>query len=237
MKVLITNIWLVDRGGTEVYTRDLAIALYKRGVRVEVYSPELGAVAEEIRQAGIHITDSISALRNSPDIIHAHHTKPTLEVLRAFPDTPAVYLIHDRVYPGDSPPHHRQIIKYMASDYNTLERLLEEGIPEQHTGVMLNWVDTKKFALRKHWSEKPRKALVFSNYATRDNHLGIIQQACDLAGLELDCIGRGVGNAVDKPENFLGSYDIVFAKAKAAIEALATGAMVIPCDFRGLGET
>ena len=237
MKVLITNIWLVDWGGTEVYVRDLAIALHRRGVQVEVYSPELGTVAEEITVAGIHVTNSIAGLQNVPDIIHAHHTRPALEVLSAFPGTPAIYMIHARNSPEDRPPKHNQVIRYLASDYNTLDQLLkEEGIPEDQTEVFLNWVDTERFSLRKHWSEKPLKALVFSNYATRDNHLKFIREACDSVGLELDCRGRGIGNPVGNPETILEEYDIVFAKAKAAIEAMATGAMVIPCDFRGLGE-
>jgi hypothetical protein len=52
MNILITNIWLSNHGGTEVGVRDLAIAFHKRGLHVEVYSPELGEVADEIRDAG-----------------------------------------------------------------------------------------------------------------------------------------------------------------------------------------
>jgi hypothetical protein len=237
MRVLITNIWLVDWGGTEVYVRDLALALQRRGVQVEVYSPELGLVAEEIRLAGIPVSDSIAGLQQAPDIIHAHHTQPALDVLAAFPDVPAIYVLHARNYPEDTPPKHSRILRYLAVDHNTLEQLLtEEKIPERYTEVYLNWVDTERFTLRESWPEKPAKALVFSNYATKDNHFRVIQEACEMAGLELDCRGRGVGDAIGNPENILGNYDIVFAKAKAAIEALATGAMVIPCDFRGLGE-
>ena len=237
MKVLITNIWLVDWGGTEVYVRDLAVALHLQGIQVEVYSPELGTVSKEIAVAGINVTDSIESLKNVPDIIHAHHTKPALEVLSAFPGVPAIYMIHARNYPEDTPPKHNQIIRYLASDYNTLDQLLtEEGIPYDHAEVFLNWVDTDRFSLKEQWLEKPLKALVFSNYATMDNHLRFIQEACELTGLELDSVGRGVRNSMGNPESILRNYDIVFAKAKAAIEAMATGAMVIPCDFRGLGE-
>lgn len=41
---------------------------------------------------------------------------------------------------------------------------------------------------------------------------------------------------VDDPGSILCHYDIVFAKAKAALEALASGAIVIPCDKFGMGE-
>lgn len=238
MRVLITNIRLTFWGGTEVYVRDLAIALQGRGVQVEVYSPLLGDVAEEIRRSGIHVSDSIDGLQQTPDIIHGHHTRETLDVLSAFPEVPAIYVLHARDCPEDTPPKHSRIVRYLAVDHNTLEQLLTvEKIPERDTEVFLNWVDTKRFILRKSWSAKPAKALVFSNYADKGNHFRVIQEACEVAGLELDCRGGGIGNPVGDPENILGGYDIVFAKAKAAIEALATGAMLIPCDFRGLGET
>ena len=38
-----------------------------------------------------------------------------------------------------------------------------------------------------------------------------------------------------QPERVLGRYDIVFAKAKAAMEAMAVGAAVVLCDFGGVG--
>ena len=47
MNILLTNIWLDKYAGTEVGIRDLAIAFHKRGINVEVYSPNLGVVADE----------------------------------------------------------------------------------------------------------------------------------------------------------------------------------------------
>ena len=38
-----------------------------------------------------------------------------------------------------------------------------------------------------------------------------------------------------RPEEALGSYDIVFAKARAAAEAVATGTAVVLCDVAGAG--
>jgi hypothetical protein len=44
-----------------------------------------------------------------------------------------------------------------------------------------------------------------------------------------------VGKAVAQPERILGQYDIVFAKAKAAIEAMSVGCAVVLCDAAGTG--
>lgn len=217
--------------------RDLAIALHKQGVHVEVYSPELGAVADEIRDAGIHVVDSTQELIMKPDLIHAQHFVPAMDAMVRFPDVPAVYFLHDRTHPADNPPKYHQIVRYVAVDYNCIDRLvIDNGIDEKLTDVLFNWVDTNRFALRENISEKPSRALLFSNYANKDNYFQVIRDACSRLDIELDVIGKRFGNPVKDPEVVLHHYDLVFAKAKAAMEALATGAGVILCDTRGLGE-
>jgi glycosyltransferase involved in cell wall biosynthesis len=237
MNILITNIWLSNHAGTEVGVRDLAIALHKRGIHIEVYSPELGAVANEIRNAGVHVVDSTRDLIQQPDLIHAQHFIPSMDAMARFPGVPAVYFLHDRLHPSDTPPKYSQVARYVAVDYNCLDRLIiDNGIEEKDTFVLYNWVDTDRFKLRGHISNKPSRALVFSNYATKDNYFRVLQEACERSNIGLDGTGRGFNNEVADPENIMHNYDIVFAKAKAAMEALATGAGVILCDTRGLGE-
>jgi glycosyltransferase involved in cell wall biosynthesis len=114
--------------------------------------------------------------------------------------------------------------------------MIRGNIEAHFTKVIYNWVDTNKFQLRTIFNEKPANALVFSNYATKNNHYKIIEAACKRVGLPLDVLGEGMGNAVKNPEDIIGKYDLVFAKAKAAIEALATGAGVIVCDYAGFGD-
>lgn len=236
MNVLITNIWLRNYAGTEVFVRDLAIALNRRGIHVEVYSPELGKAAEDIHQAGIPIVNDPLALKKTPDIIHAHHFVPTMDALTRFPNTPALYFLHDRTHPADTPPRFSRIMHYVAVDYNCLDRLIiDNGIAPEDTSVLYNWVDTSRFPLRSHFSDRPRRALVFSNCARSDNWFQEIQKACKQMEIPLDGVGKDLGNPVRFPEDILVDYDIVFAKAKAAMEALATGAFVIACDFMGLG--
>ena len=237
MNILITNIWLANHGGTEVHVRDLACSLHNQGIHVEVYSPLLGAVANEIRSAGIHTVNSTDKLLEKPDLIHGQHFIPTMEVMARFSDVPIIYFLHDRTHIIDTPPKYSKIIKYVAVDYNCLDRLIiDNRINRELTDVLYNWVDTSRFKLRQDFSDKPARAMVFSNHARNDNYFLKIQEACIKKGIELDVAGIGFGNQVKDPERILPKYDIVFAKAKAAMEALATGAAVILCDYRGLGE-
>src|SRR5690606_10549363 len=98
-----------------------------------------------------------------------------------------------------------------------------------------NAVDLARFRARGPLPLRPARALLFSNYAREDTHLPVVREACARAGLPRDVIGAGAGRAVAAPETILGDYDLVFAKGRSALEALAVGAAVVLCDFRGIG--
>jgi hypothetical protein len=127
------------------------------------------------------------------------------------------------------------IRRYFGVSALCMERLKREGVEPGRVQLLNNFVDTGRFAARQQLPGKPRRALVFSNYARNTTHLPAVAGACRQAGLPLDVIGESAGNAVTRPESVLGRYDIVFAKAKAAIEAMATGAAVVLCDYGGVG--
>jgi hypothetical protein len=235
LNILITNIQLTVPGGTVVYVQYLAHGLRNRGHSVEIYTLTTGAAGHDLVEKGFNVVTNLSYLKNQPDIIHAHHNPVTMDVLKKFSNTPVIFFLHDSTSPFDHPVKHANIIRHVAVDYNCLGRLLNQ-LEEKQTAVIYNWVNTARFRMRQQFNGKPAKALVFSNYATRSNHYKIIERACSMAGLQLDVIGSGMGKSVKNPETVLPQYDIVFAKAKAAMEALATGAAVIPCDFAGMGE-
>lgn len=48
--------------------------------------------------------------------------------------------------------------------------------------------------------------------------------------------GSGMETSTDNPEHLLSNYDLVFAKARCALEAMAAGAAVVLCDKTGLGS-
>ena len=76
---------------------------------------------------------------------------------------------------------------------------------------------------------------MFSNYAGPGTYLDAVQQACALLNLPVDVLGSIAGNSASAPELILGGYDLVFAKARCALEAMAVGAAVVLCDTPGLG--
>ncbi len=237
LNILITNITLVGYTGTEIFVRDLAIGLKNLGHFPMVYSPQLGGVSQQIIAADIPVVSSLSLLPKLPHIIHGHHHVETMQALMHFPNVPAIFVCHSAQSWHDIPPTFSKVLTYVAVDKNCQERLCHDfEILEADVEVILNWVDTDRFPRRSFLPEKPQRALVFSSYAKANTHLDAVESACEKLQIPLDVIGFGVGKGVTLPEKFLEKYDLIFAKAKCAIEALGTGAAVVLCDVHGLGS-
>lgn len=236
MRVLITNNTLDARAGSELYVRDIALALLRRGHQPMAYSTRLGAVAEELRAATIPVIDDLRLLAVAPDIIHGQHHLDAMTAMLHFPQTPAVYFCHGWLPWEEMAPHFPTIQRYVAVDDLCRERLqCVHGIPSGQIRTIRNFVDLQRFAPRDDLPAVPRRAAVFSNYISENNCLGILRQACAARRIELEAIGSAAGRGEAQPERILGTYDIVFAKARCALEALSCGTALIACDTAGLG--
>jgi hypothetical protein len=236
LRILIVNVTLASRTGTETALRDLAFGLKAAGHKPTVYSPELGQIAAEIRASGIPVFSQLLDLPEEPDIVHGNHHVQTVEALLQCRSARGLFVCHDRLAHMSAPPRMERILRYVAVDYNCLERLTEEyAIPRHLTRVICNSVDTSRFLARPPLPQHPRRALVFSNYAEPGIYLDAVQQACARLNLPVDVVGSNVGNSSAAPELLLGEYDLVFAKARCALEAMAVGAAVVLSDMTGLG--
>ena len=232
--MLLATVRVAQPTGTATYTRDVALALAARGYDVSVFALASGEMAAELRERGISVSRRLSSFER-PDIIHGNHRAPTLAALAHWPGVPAISVCHDHLANGSRTPLHSRILAWFAVSRVCRQRLLREGAPADRVGYLLNFVDTHRFAPRGPLPQQPRDALVFSNYATDRTQLPAIRHACEMAGLRLHVMGAGAGTMETNPERILGAYDVVFAKGKAAMEAMAVGCAVILCDFAGAG--
>lgn len=236
MKVLITNAHLEEPAGTQVVVRDLAGEFRRQGHLPLVYSPRLGAMAEQIRGQGVEVTDRLDKLSAVPDIIHGQHHPQVVEALLHFPSTPAVYVCHAATAEVEEPFPFPRILRYVAVDERCRRRVESvPGIPAERIRVIENAVDLARFRPRGPLPERPCRALVFSNQARASTHLPAVRRACRQRGLQLDVLGFHAGTPVADPESVLPAYDLVFAKARCALEAMAVGAAVVLCDAAGAG--
>ncbi|MCC7177365.1 MAG: glycosyltransferase [Acidobacteria bacterium] len=231
LTVLLTNLILAGRSGTELVVRNLARALVGLGHHPIVYAGRLGGIADEVRGAGVPVVSDIRALRGPVDVIHGHHLPTTVAALALFPHVPALFVCHDFVAWHDSPPLFPSVRRFVAVDDTVAERLRDAGVPPARLRVILNQPDLGRFMAGTGLPERPRRALAF---AKNEGHLEAIQAACGTRGIALDIVGPAVQRPLDAPEQVLPRYDLVFASALTAMEAMACGRGVVVCDGRGL---
>jgi hypothetical protein len=237
LRILLTNRILAHRTGTELYVHDVAIGLLRRGHLPVVYSPRLGDVAAALRRQTIPVVDDLGKVGEVPDVIHGHHGLDTLTALLAFPGVPAVSVCHSWVGWADEPVLFPRIHRYLAVDETCRHRLVaEHGVPPGRVDVALNAVDLARFRPRSPLPSRPGRALIFGNYSGEGAaHVKAIRQACTAANIAVEIAGYKSGAILERPEQTLVTYDLVFAKARAALEAAAVGTAVVLCDVAGAG--
>jgi hypothetical protein len=234
LRILITNIRLADRSGTEIVVRDLALRLSERKHQVVVFTPFIGRLAGDLTQNGIRVTDDLSVLSEAPDVIHGHHMPCTAEAICAFPQTPAIWVCHSSDAWFDAPPHFSQVLRHFAVDETCKARLVNSGsMAFQNVGILPNAVDLRTFVERKSQLPlQPKNAVSLVKHASP---ISLISEACRQCGLNFSAYGHGVDQPIDDIERRFAEADIVFATARTALEAMAAGAAVIVVDGRGFG--
>jgi hypothetical protein len=236
LRILLTNRSLDERAGSELYLAELATRLLARGHSPIAFSPRLGRVAAALRAATIPVVDDLGALAEPPDLIHGQHHLAAMTAMLHFPRVPGLFVCHGWLPWEETPPRFPRFLRYVAVDFTTRERLVSEGgIPPERVAVVLNFVDLDRFRPRPPLPPRPRCALVLSNQASEGTFLPAVREACARFGIALEVAGVAAGSPVERPEALLPGFDLVFAKARAAMEAMAVGAAVVLCDQAGAG--
>jgi len=236
MRVLIAGHSLGEIGGVQRYERDLASWLLARGHSPVVYATELGDAARQLDARTIPVVDDLRTVTAPVDIIHGDSALETMAALLHFSHTPAVFVCHGWENIGRTTPRFPRILRYVAVDDTCADRLVTRaGITPERVSVLLNAIDVSDFRQREPLPAKPRRAVVFGNLAHELTFVPAIREACRRANIELDIVGASAGTAVPHPESILGDYDLAFAKAKCAMEAMACGLAVILCSQSGVG--
>jgi len=240
LRVLFTNYQMAGRGGTEMWIRDVAEALFERGHRPVVWSPVLGESATALRARGVPVIDDLDRLAEPPDLVHGHHLIETAAALSHFPGVPALFVCHGWLPWQERPPRLPRVRRYLAVDRLRRERLVSEsGIPPDQVEILPNFVDLRRFPAGP--SRPPRalrslRALLLSNQTDAPGLMAAVRSACRLLGLAPpQVVGAATGNATDTPERVLAGADLVFARGRTALEAMAVGAAVVLCDAEGSG--
>ncbi len=232
MHVLITNHELQSRGGTSLYTYELALFLRKFNIEVSVYSPIIGPLAKELSKSGISIYDDLADMDGVPDIIHGHHHIQTVQAILRFPETRAIFVCHGVVPWQEMPPLHPNIVQYYAVSNMTSHRVWSHTQKiGKHVKLIQNWVDTERFRPKPLINKIPKSALIVTNYNYDTTQ---IEKACLQQKISVKKFGYGFGNISDRLEAEFMKADLVFGLGRTAIEAMAAGCAVILSSADGV---
>jgi hypothetical protein len=236
----LTNHQLGEPGGTETVVRDCATGLLRRGHRPVVYAPVLGRTATSLQEQSIPVVDNPALITEPPDIIHGSHAPTIIESIVCFPTCPAIQVHHSTGYPivgypMSEPLFLPQVRRHVAVDQHTRDYLVSAaGVPPDRIRLAYNATDLRRVPPRaRPLPERPERALIFTKTRAQ---VPIVTEACRRAGITVQTLGRGVDRVVMDPERELVEYDLVFATARSAIEAITAGAATIVMDGRGLAE-
>jgi hypothetical protein len=230
--VLIANMWLNVRSGTEVVTRDYALGLARRGYRVAVYAQTVGMAADEI-SGEVEVVRDLAAIDCAPDIIHGHQHPVLAPCLVRFPSAPAIQLVHDARNWPDQSLRWERVRHHAAVDRACQERVVAEtGLGEAEVPVLPNAVDLQRCRPRSRLPRSPSRVLIVAN--RHGSHVAAIEAACATAGLVTRSVGQGVGRPSNALESDMAEADIVVGAARIALEAMAVGCAALVCDRRGL---
>ncbi|PWC26628.1 glycosyltransferase family 4 protein [Teichococcus aestuarii] len=233
MRIIITNIRLDQRSGTEIVTSEVAQGLSERGHDVAVYvTSPLSDLAAHLRKAGVLVTERIEKLsRFNPDILHGHHTAPFLVARALFPDVPALWFCHDATSWHDEPPVLSSIGLYVAHSNPVRNRLWEA------LGIDPVRVVTLQNASGLPFQEAPppagiRRVLIIAKYGA--HQAAAVKKACQEMGLAVELVGGGVGKLSSSLHEAFVQTDLVVATGKAAMEALCANRPVLCADENGV---
>lgn len=239
MRVLLANGRLGFRSGSEVHTRDLALALRGRGHDVAVF---VGVLREDddvrtLRSAGVCVTDDLDTLKTTPEVIQGHQLPETTLACLHFPRSPALQVCHDATNGRDAAGPGWMIQRRAAVDEYCRERVRREtGTPLAEIDVLFNPIDLTYLKERgRPPGTPPVKAVLFHGSKETGPVVETVARACRRAGISLDVLGPGSGRFAADPASVLLRYDLVFGKARCALEAMASGAHVILMGPQGLG--
>ena len=205
LRVLITNIELWPPSGTVLYVRDLALELQRQGHTPWSSARRRAAWPRSCAAPASRSPTGWAGSGRRRTSFTAIITLPPWSRIRRWPTVPAIHVCHDHTSPNDRTPIHPNIRRHFGVSRVCVQRLVGDGVPESRADLLLNFVDTARFSPRGSLPERPRRALVFSNYAHEGSHLPAVMDACRQAGLELDVVGAGVGRIVHQTRRTAGA--------------------------------
>jgi hypothetical protein len=228
MRFVLGNRLMTLAGGTESHLVTLGDELLRLGHEVVVYAPELGPFADFARDRGLGVVDRVRELPAECDVVFAQDSIVVYDLVERYPDALTVFRICGDVYDFQSPPQLEGVVDLvvvLSDRYERLARACAVNAPILRLRIP---VDIDRLTPIGGIRARPERVVVLGNYTDR---IDMIRSAWEPRGIEVVQVG-GTKQRYDIA-NALEGADIVVAKSRAALDAMACGRAVYVLDTFG----
>ena len=228
MRFVLGNRHLLAAGGTEVHLVTVAEHLLRLGHEVRLYAPELGPFADHARRRGLDVHGSLRELPADCDVVFAQDGIVVLDLAERYPQAMTVFRVCGDVFDFQLPPQLDGVVDLvvvLSDRYERLARACAVTVPTLRLRVP---IDIDRLVPLGALHDPPRRAVLLGNYGERAE---LVREIWSRHGLEVTRVGGDV-QTYDVAAA-VADADIVVAKSRAALDAMACGRAVYVYDVFG----
>jgi hypothetical protein len=228
VRLVLANRILIHPGGTEVHLVTIGEQLQRLGHEVVLYAPELGPFADHARRRGLEVRGALRELPERCDVVFAQDGIVAYELAARYPTARSLFRICGDVYDFQLPPQLPglvDLVVVLSGRYERLARATAVASPVLRLRVP---IDVDRLVPLGPLRERPERAVLLGNYPGRDE---LVRAAWSGAGVEVRRVGFTEQSFA--VQEAIADADIVVAKSRAALDAMACGRAVYVLDVFG----
>lgn len=231
MQIVLGTLAFAHPGGTETYVMTVAHELRRLGHEPLVVTEEPGAMAELAQRRGIVVADDLSELPPSCDVVFAQDAVMSGALAERYPGTRQVAFAHSTLFDHQLPVMLPGVVSAVVVASDRVAARVGALALDAPIVRLRHPIDTEEFAPRGPIRERPRRALILSNYLDGGRRRAVTD-AWEAAGVECVQVGAPTEPELDVVPA-IADADIVVAKARAALEGMSCGRAVYVFDEFG----
>jgi hypothetical protein len=209
----------------------VAHELRRLGHEPIVTAQELGAMADLAQQRGIVVARDASELPPTCDAVFAQDAIMAGTLAERYPETRLVAFAHSDLFDHQLPVLLPGVVSAVVVGSDRVAARIK-ALPLDAPIVRLRHpINTERFLPRGPIRERPRRALILSNYLQGDRRRALTD-AWEDAGVECVQVGAPAGAELDVVPA-IAEADIVVAKGRAALEGMSCARAVYVFDEFG----
>ena len=228
MRFVLANRILLAPGGTEVHLVTVGEHLRRLGHEVVLYAPEIGPFADHARRRGLEVHDDRRELPADCDVVLAQDGIVVYDLARHYPEAMLVFRVCGDVYDFQLPPQVPGVVDLVVVLSDRYERIARAGAVPVPVLRLRIPIDVDRLVPLVALRERPERAILLGNYVERDD---VVRETWGRAGVEVRRVGAK-SQAYDVAEA-IADADVVVAKSRAALDAMACGKAVYVFDVFG----